>query len=158
MSFVSVAPEIVVAAATDLAGIGSAISAANAAAAAPTTAVLAAGADEVSAAIAALFSGHAQAYQALSAQAAAFHQQFVQTLAGGAGAYAAAEAQVEQQLLAAINAPTQALLGRLDRQRCRWGAGDWAGRRGWGDLVRQWRQWAAPGRLGRPGVPAGRPG
>ncbi|REQ17293.1 PE family protein, partial [Mycobacterium tuberculosis] len=71
MSFVSVAPEIVVAAATDLAGIGSAISAANAAAAAPTTAVLAAGADEVSAAIAALFSGHAQAYQALSAQAAA---------------------------------------------------------------------------------------
>ncbi|AIH90393.1 hypothetical protein IU19_20515, partial [Mycobacterium tuberculosis] len=47
MSFVSVAPEIVVAAATDLAGIGSAISAANAAAAAPTTAVLAAGADEV---------------------------------------------------------------------------------------------------------------
>lgn len=33
MSFVSVAPEIVVAAATDLAGIGSAISAANAAAA-----------------------------------------------------------------------------------------------------------------------------
>ncbi|WP_237079725.1 PE family protein, partial [Mycobacterium tuberculosis] len=110
MSFVSVAPEIVVAAATDLAGIGSAISAANAAAAAPTTAVLAAGADEVSAAIAALFSGHAQAYQALSAQAAAFHQQFVQTLAGGAGAYAAAEAQVEQQLLAAINAPTQALL------------------------------------------------
>ncbi|WP_079121344.1 PE family protein, partial [Mycobacterium tuberculosis] len=112
MSFVSVAPEIVVAAATDLAGIGSAISAANAAAAAPTTAVLAAGADEVSAAIAALFSGHAQAYQALSAQAAAFHQQFVQTLAGGAGAYAAAEAQVEQQLLAAINAPTQALLGR----------------------------------------------
>ncbi len=116
MSFVSVAPEIVVAAATDLAGIGSAISAANAAAAAPTTAVLAAGADEVSAAIAALFSGHAQAYQALSAQAAAFHQQFVQTLAGGAGAYAAAEAQVEQQLLAAINAPT---LPFIRISRCR---------------------------------------
>ncbi len=91
MSFVSVAPEIVVAAATDLAGIGSAISAANAAAAAPTTAVLAAGADEVSAAIAALFSGHAQAYQALSAQAAAFHQQFVQTLAGVAGERGAAK-------------------------------------------------------------------
>lgn len=67
MSFVSVAPEIVVAAATDLAGIGSAISAANAAAAAPTTAVLAAGADEVSAAIAALFGAHGQAYQTVSA-------------------------------------------------------------------------------------------
>ncbi|MEQ0600188.1 PE family protein, partial [Mycobacterium tuberculosis] len=94
MSFVSVAPEIVVAAATDLAGIGSAISAANAAAAAPTTAVLAAGADEVSAAIAALFSGHAQAYQALKTpRRRRFISSSWQTLAGGAGAYAAAEAQ-----------------------------------------------------------------
>ena len=37
-------------------------------------AVLAAGADEVSASIAALFGAHAQAYQALSAQAAAVSQ------------------------------------------------------------------------------------
>nr|WP_223163860.1 PE family protein [Mycobacterium simiae] len=46
--------------------------------------MLAAGADEVSAAIAALFGTHGQAYQAyraLSAQAVAFHQQFVQLLA-----------------------------------------------------------------------------
>ena len=65
MSFVSVAPEMVAAAAADLAGIGSAISAANAAAAVPTTEVVAAAADEVSAAIAALFGAHAQEYQAI---------------------------------------------------------------------------------------------
>ncbi len=44
MSFVVAAPEVVVAAASDLAGIGSAIGAANAAAAVPTMGVLAAGA------------------------------------------------------------------------------------------------------------------
>ena len=61
MSFVIATPEFVTAAATDLANIGSTLSAANAAAAAPTTGVLAAAEDEVSAAIAALFSGHGQA-------------------------------------------------------------------------------------------------
>lgn len=49
------APEAIAAAATDLASIGSTIGAANAAAAANTTAVLAAGADQVSVAIAAAF-------------------------------------------------------------------------------------------------------
>lgn len=113
MSFLFAQPEMLGAAATDLASIGSAISTANAAAAAATTRVLAAGADEVSAAVAALFSGHAQTYQALRTQAAAFHQQIVQTLTSTAGAYASAEAaNVEQQLLGAINAPTMALLGR----------------------------------------------
>ena len=52
------------------------------AAAAPTTTVLAAGADEVSEQIAALFSAHAHGYRTLSAQAAAFHEQFVQALRG----------------------------------------------------------------------------
>ncbi|WP_139805354.1 PE family protein, partial [Mycobacterium intermedium] len=88
---------------------------AGSAAALPTTQVLAAGADEVSAAVAALFSGHAQAYQAVSSQAAAFHAHFVQMLQAGAGAYATAEAanaSPMQQLLNAINAPTQTLLGR----------------------------------------------
>ena len=58
----------------------------------PDDAVLPAAADEVSAAIAALFSGQAQEFQALGAQAAAFHEQFVQALRGAGGAYAAAEA------------------------------------------------------------------
>lgn len=54
MSFVIAVPEFLSAAATDLANLGSTISAANAAASIPTTGVLAAGADDVSAAIAAL--------------------------------------------------------------------------------------------------------
>ena len=67
MSFVIAAPEYVAAAATDLANIGSSLSSANMAALMPTSGVLAAGADEVSAAIAAEFGMHGQAYQAISA-------------------------------------------------------------------------------------------
>ncbi|OPE46840.1 PE family protein, partial [Mycobacterium intermedium] len=115
MSYLFAVPEFVAAAASDLANIGSTLNTASSAAALPTTQVLAAGADEVSAAVAALFSGHAQAYQAVSSQAAAFHAHFVQMLQAGAGAYATAEAanaSPMQQLLNAINAPTQTLLGR----------------------------------------------
>ena len=117
MSFVIAAPEIVKTAATDLASIGSAISAANTAAMAPTTKLVAAAADEVSVQIAALFGAHAQNFQTLSAQAAAFHDQFVQALTAGAGSYASAEAAnaaqtVQQDVLNVINAPTQALFGR----------------------------------------------
>jgi hypothetical protein len=79
-------------AATDLAGIGSSLNAANLAAAVPTTGVLAAGADQISAAVAALFAEHGQAYQALSAELNAFHQQFVQALSGAGSVYAGAEA------------------------------------------------------------------
>lgn len=60
MSFVIVAPEALMSVASEVAGIGSALNAANAAAAAPTTGVLAAAADEVSAAMAALFGAHAR--------------------------------------------------------------------------------------------------
>lgn len=108
MSFVIAAPEVMAAAATDLANIGSSISAASAAAAGPTMGILAAGADEVSVAISALFGSHAQGYQTLSAQLAAYHNQFVRALNAGAGSYASAEAaNVQQTLLNAINAPTQ---------------------------------------------------
>ncbi|WP_186246114.1 PE family protein, partial [Mycobacterium simulans] len=113
MSFTTAVPDALVSAASDMAGIGSVLSAANAAAAGPTTALLAAAEDEVSAAVAALFGSHAQEYQTLSAQAAAFHQQFVRAVTSGAGAYASAEANnVQQVLLDAVNAPTQSLLGR----------------------------------------------
>ncbi|WP_156452535.1 PE family protein, partial [Mycobacterium gordonae] len=115
MSYVFASTEFLNSAAADLSNIGSVISQANAAAALPTTEVLAAGADEISAAVAALFGVHAQGYQALSAQAAAFHQQFVQAMNAGANAYATAEALNVgplQPLLDVINAPTQALLGR----------------------------------------------
>lgn len=92
MSYVLVLPEVMSAAATDAASIGSTVSAINQNARAATTAVLTAAEDEVSAAIAALFSEYGQGYQALSAQAAAFHQEFVQALNSAGGAYAAGEA------------------------------------------------------------------
>ena len=67
MSFVTTQPEALSAAATSLQGIGSGLNAQNAAAAAPTTGVVPAAADEVSALTAAQFVAHAQLYQAVSA-------------------------------------------------------------------------------------------
>ncbi len=92
MSLIVATPELFASGATDLSDIGSTIRLAHAAAATPTTAVLAAAQDEVSAAIAAVFSAHGRGFQALSAQAAVFHERFVQALARAGGAYAAAEA------------------------------------------------------------------
>jgi hypothetical protein len=92
MSFVSAQPDELTAAADNLQGIGSAMTAHNAAAAAPTTGVVPAAADEVSALTAAQFTTHAEVYQVISAQAAAIHEMFVSTLGAGAGSYAATEA------------------------------------------------------------------
>jgi hypothetical protein len=92
MSFVSTQPAELSAAAENLQGIGSAMMAQNAAAAAPTTGVLPAAADEVSALTAAQFATHAQMYQAISAQAAAIHEMFVNTVGTSADTYAATEA------------------------------------------------------------------
>ncbi len=109
MSFLIAAPDLVTAAASDLANVGSALTEANAAAVVPTTGVMPAALDEVSATIAALFGTHAQAYQALSAQATRFHSQFVQLLNAGANAYAGAEANVVQSMQSAVAAPAQAV-------------------------------------------------
>lgn len=92
MSFVITHPAELTVAAGNLQAIGSAMTAQNAAAAAPTTDVVPPAADEVSALTAAQFAVHAQMYQAVSAQAMAIHDMFVATLAGGAGSYAATEA------------------------------------------------------------------
>ena len=92
MSYVVALPEVMSAAATNVTSIGSVVATANQDVARATTGVLAAAEDEVSAAIAAMFSAHGQGYQALSSQAAAFHERFVQALTGASGAYAAAEA------------------------------------------------------------------
>src|SRR5246127_386332 len=95
MSFVLVAPDLLeTAAATDLAQIGSAVRAGNLAAAISTTEVAAAGADEVSAAIAALFGAHAGEYQAAAARAATYYERFVSTLSAAAASYAGAEATI----------------------------------------------------------------
>jgi hypothetical protein len=92
MSFLTTQPEMLAAAASDLGGIGSAMAAANGAAATPTTGVVPAAADEVSALTAVQFAAHAQMYQAVSTQAAAIHEMFVTTLGTSAGSYAATEA------------------------------------------------------------------
>ncbi len=105
MSYLIATPDLLSAAATDLAGIGNTIGQASYAAAAPTTAVISA-ADEISMQIAALFGAHGQSFQAVSSQAALFHDQFVQALTTGASSYASAEA-ASQNLLNLVNAPTQ---------------------------------------------------
>lgn len=92
MSFVHANPEALAAAAANLSGIGATLNAQNAAAAAPTTGVVPPAADEVSALTAAQFAAHAAMYQQISAEAAAIHEMFVQTLNGSSAAYAATEA------------------------------------------------------------------
>ena len=142
MSFVIAAPEFVAAAASDLANIGSTINAANAAAMVPTSGVLAAGADEVSAAIAGLFGAHAQAYQALSAQRSggvvsqpvrSAHERRRAQYATTETANASPLQAVGDDLLRAVNAPTQALVGRpLIRNGANGAAGnrrEWPARR-----------------------------
>jgi hypothetical protein len=92
MSYVTTQPEALSATAANLAGIGAMMSAQNSAAAAPTTGVVPAAADQVSALAATQFAVHAQMYQAISAQAEAIRQQLVSTLENNAMSYAAAEA------------------------------------------------------------------
>ena len=92
MSFVTALPALLASAAGDLQSIGAAVAAGNTAASAPTTGVVPAAADEVSALTAAHFAAQGALYQELSAQATAIHELFVNTLGTSAGSYAAAEA------------------------------------------------------------------
>jgi PE-PPE domain/PE family len=91
-------PQLLATAAADAEQINSAISAARAAAAGPTTGLAAAAEDEVSAMTATMFGAYGQEYQALLQQAAAFHEQFVATLAAAGNAYAGAEAAAQSLL------------------------------------------------------------
>ena len=120
MSFLVVNPDVVAAAAPHLASIGATISDANAAAAASTTELLPAAADEISAVIAGLFGTYAQDFHGLAAQAAGFHDRFVQAVSASAGSYVTAEGAntgallqtARHDLLGVANAPAEALLGR----------------------------------------------
>ncbi|OBG30667.1 hypothetical protein A5672_00310 [Mycobacterium alsense] len=115
MSFVLAAPETVAAAASNLAGIGSTLHEATAAAAGQTTAITSAAADDVSLALSELFGSYGQQFQALSAEAAAFHSEFVRLLNNGAAAYLGAEMINAQQTMTASGAAaaTDPLLGGL---------------------------------------------
>jgi hypothetical protein len=99
MSFLSVVPDAVTSAAERLGAVGSALSAANASAAGPTTGAAGMAADEVSAAVQSIFATYAQGYQSVSGQVAAFHSQFVSLLNGGAATYLSSEIANAQQIL-----------------------------------------------------------
>ena len=116
MSLVIAAPEVIADAATELASIGSTVSAAHMAAATPTVAVIPAAADEVSASIAHLFSGYGQDYQALAGKAAAFHEQFVQHLTTSARSYASTEAANVASLQPSTPASFASLIAAFEDQ------------------------------------------
>ena len=92
MSSVIAQPEMLDAAATDLAGVGSTMAAENSAVAASTTAVAPAAADQVSTLTAAKFTAFGHLYQSIGSQAVAVLDQFVNALHNSAGSYAATEA------------------------------------------------------------------
>ncbi len=117
MSWVMVSPELVVAAAADLAGIGSAISSANAAAAVNTTGLLTAGADEGVDSDCGVVRCPRPGLPGGERTGGGVYAQFVQALSAGGGAYAAAEAAAVSPLLAPINAQFVAATGPADRQR-----------------------------------------
>ncbi|MBX9640894.1 MAG: PE family protein [Mycobacteriaceae bacterium] len=138
MSQLVVAPELLTLATTDCAEIGSGLESARLAAAAPTTLVVSAAADEVSVSVAALFARFGQQYQALGAQTSALLQQFGQSVHGAAQAYAAGEA-VNSSLLAGSG--IERLAGFIARQFAIY---DFSDPRGWGAFILDYT-WGAPG-------------
>ncbi len=110
MSF-AIAPQMVTAAAENLAGIASTLGEAATAAAGPTTSVAAAAADDVSTAISRLFGVYGRQFHAVGDQAAAFHNEFVGLLRGGAAAYLSTEIANAQQAGAGAAASTPILGG-----------------------------------------------
>ncbi|BBZ44381.1 PE family protein [Mycobacterium parmense] len=112
MSFVMTVPDLVQGAAQNLAGLHQSLAEAASTVAAPTTGLVPAAADEVSAAIAGMFGNYGAEFQAASAQARAFHAEFVNVLNAGAGAYLSTEvANAEQTLANVAAAPARAVFG-----------------------------------------------
>lgn len=109
MSYVIAEPLALASVATEIEGIGSAFSAATAAAAVPTSGVAAAAGDEVSAAIADVFGAVGKEYQAVVAQFEAFHTQFQQALVSAGLAYAQTEASIAATLGLGAAAPAAPL-------------------------------------------------
>ena len=115
MSYMVTSPELLASTAADVQRIGSAIGAASTTAAGPTTGLVAAAQDEVSAAIAKLFGVYGEEYQGLLSQSTLFHSQFTQALAVAANAYTQAEtanAAVLSEVSNAVKAPVQTLFGQ----------------------------------------------
>ncbi|MGB9306780.1 MAG: PE domain-containing protein, partial [Mycobacterium sp.] len=92
MSFLTTIPQELLAAAAQLEGIGTSLTAQNAAAAAPTTAIAPAASDQVSQIQAGIFAAYGTLYQQIAAEAQAIQQQFVQNLGLSSGTYTTMEA------------------------------------------------------------------
>lgn len=92
MSFLTAVPAELAAAAAQLGAIGSALAAENAGAAAPTTAIAPAAADQVSIIQSGIFTAYGALYQQIAAEAQAVQEQFVQTLGLSSGTYESSEA------------------------------------------------------------------
>lgn len=91
MSYLATQPQLMAAAAEQLAGIGTAVADANASVVGSTTSMAAAAADEVSAAAAQLFGAFGREYQQIAAQASAFGDHLGRTLTSAGAAYAESE-------------------------------------------------------------------
>ncbi|MHA7650040.1 PE family protein [Mycobacterium sp. ML4] len=100
MLLVTAAPGVIESSAGDVLRINATLAAVRAVIAGPTTEMLAAAEDEISAAVAAFFSAHGRDYQALSIRMAEFGEQFAGLLVTGADSYAAAEAATATPLQA----------------------------------------------------------
>jgi PE-PPE domain-containing protein/PE family protein len=100
---VRVVPGELATAAEDVGNIGTRLVEANAAAALPTSTILPAAADEVSAAITSLFNNQSAAFQEEAARGAAFHLEFTQLLGAAFNAYTGTEQAALQALRDAIS-------------------------------------------------------
>ncbi|OBI86585.1 PPE family protein, SVP subgroup [Mycobacterium asiaticum] len=92
MSFLTAVPQELAAAAAQLGAIGAALAGQNAGAAAPTTAIAPAAADQVSILQSGIFTAYGALYQQIAAEAQAMQEQFVQTLGLSSGTYEQSEA------------------------------------------------------------------
>jgi len=92
MSFLTTIPQELLSAAAQLEGIGTSLTAQNAAAAAPTTSIAPPAADQVSLLQAGVFSSYGTLYQQIAAEAQVVQQQFVSTLGLSSGTYTDTEA------------------------------------------------------------------
>ena len=101
-SFLTLLPEELQTAVTDLGSLGNVLQEANAAASLPTTTILPPALDEVSAAISGVFNAHGAGYQSLAASAQTFHNQFVQNLSSALGSYTNTENAATNMLREAV--------------------------------------------------------
>jgi PE-PPE domain/PE family len=98
MAFLTTEPQALTAAAAEVNGISSAISAASTAATGPTSGLLAPAADEVSETVADLFRLYSQQYQAAIRRGGQLYNEFAHALAAAENGYAAAEADARALL------------------------------------------------------------